>query len=120
MDSSETPRPEVTEEDIDELQEKLATLANTLSPGEQGALRQLLALAGRGKEAVDQNDVQGHGNFTALSASPIFLRSVLRVGAACGAGTCAGRCKGPGHLQPGNLNASQLRTIGTTPLPWSR
>ena len=128
MNSGETPRPEVTEEDIDGLQEKLAALANTLPPGEQGALRQLLALAGCGKEAIDQSDVQGfgsgsfigHGNFTALPASPIFLHSVLRVGAACGAGTCAGKCKGPGHLQLGNLGATQLHGIGSTPMPWSR
>ena len=117
MDSSETLRPEVTEEDIDGLQEKLVELANTLPPGEQGALRQLLALAGRGKEAIDQNDVQGHGNFTALPASPIFLQSVLRVGSACGAGTCK---HGPPQRQGANLSASQLGPIGTTPLPWGR
>ncbi len=116
MDSSETLRPEVTEEDIDGLQEKLAELANMLPAGEQGALRQLLALAGRGKEAIDQNDVQGHGNYAALSGSPIFLRSVLRVGALCGAGTCGSK-KAPGALQRGNLSTSQLR-IGTTPFPW--
>jgi hypothetical protein len=47
---------DTTEQDIAAVSAKLTALAHTLSPGEQGALQQLLALAARGYECSQQRE----------------------------------------------------------------
>ena len=102
MDAREPRQRQITEQDIQGLEDKLQSLAGTLPQGEQDALAQLLALAARGYEAMEQGEVQPFAQVSprsilqsrggALSRNALNLRTVLRAGWACGAGTsCKGR-----------------------------
>jgi hypothetical protein len=101
----ELPRP--TDADIEALENKLQQLRIELEPGERNAFSRLLALAATGNEAAKSQaadeDVQGYMSFfdSFLLRSPTYRSSFNRVSlnsyrtvlAACGAGTCAAKCK---------------------------
>ena len=63
---SDTQAPQITQQDVQSLAEKLKQLKPSLSPGEQQALRAMIALALQGRD-----DVQGFNWYDAQSETEV-------------------------------------------------